>query len=121
MSPNSPLKKKTFLFAIRVVNLFKFLTTERKEFILSKQLLRSGTNPGAMVRVAFNAESGNDFIHKLKIGQKEIGETLYWLELLYETKYINSNQYDSMNKDGVEVMKLIKSSIQTRRKNLKSK
>jgi len=121
MSTDSPLKKKTLLFAIRVVNLFKYLTTEKKEYILSKQLLRSGTNPGAMVREAFNAESGKDFIHKLKIGQKEIGETLYWLELLHETKYITHFQYVSINQDAIQVMKLIKSSIQTRRKNLKIK
>jgi len=72
-----------------------------------------------MVREAFNAESGKDFIHKLKIGQKEIGETIYWLELLFETKYINSQQYHSINEDATEVMKLIKSSITTKMKNMK--
>lgn len=81
MSNKSPLKKKIFLFAILIVNLYKYLTIEKKEYVLSKQLLRSGTNPGAMVREAFNGESDKDFIHKLKIGQKEIGETMYWLEL----------------------------------------
>ena len=81
----------------------------------------SGTNPGEMVREAFNAESGKDFIHKLKIGQKEIGETLYWLELLHETQYITQNQFNSINEDAIEVMKLIQSSILTRQKNLKSK
>ena len=74
-----------------------------------------------MVREAFNAESGKDFIHKLKIGQKEIGETLYWLELLHETQYITQNQFNSINKDAIEVMKLLQSSILTRQKNLKSK
>jgi len=74
-----------------------------------------------MVREAFNAESGKDFIHKLKIGQKEIGETLYWLELLHETQYITQNQFNSINEDAIEVMKLIQSSILTRQKNLKSK
>ena len=118
MSVNSPLKEKSLRFAIRIVNLFKFLTKEKKEYIMSKQLLRSGTNPGAMVREAFNAESGKDFIHKLKIGQKEIGETLYWLELLYATEYLDSNQYNSINIDAVEVMKLIKSSIITKQKKL---
>jgi len=67
-----------------------------------------------MVREAFNAESGKDFIHKLKIGQKEIGETLYWLELLHETQYITQNQFNSINEDAIEVMKLIQSSILTR-------
>lgn len=82
MSKTSPLKEKSFDFAVRVVNFYKFLISEKKEYVLSKQLLRAGTNPGAMVREAFNAESNKDFIHKLSIGQKEIGETIYWLELI---------------------------------------
>jgi four helix bundle protein len=119
MSETSPLKSKSFLFAIRIVKLYKHLTTEKQEFVLSKQVLRSGTNPGAMVREAFNAESDNDFIHKLSIGQKEIGETIYWLELLNATDYITKEQFDSINQDAIEIMKLFTSSILTKKKKMK--
>lgn len=120
MSKTSPLKEKSFAFAVRVVNFYKFLVSEKKEYVLSKQLLRAGTNPGAMVREAFNAESDKDFIHKLSIGQKEIGETIYWLELLRATNYIFEKEFMSLNKDATEVMKLLRSSILTKKKNLKS-
>ncbi|MCU0470328.1 MAG: four helix bundle protein [Arcicella sp.] len=112
------LREKSFDFAVRIVNLHKFLTEEKKELVLSKQILRSGTNPGAMVREAANAESGSDFIHKLSIAQKEIDETMYWLELMKATNYLTESQFESLNSDAVEIIKLIKSSIITRRKNL---
>lgn len=83
------IKTKSFSFAVRVVKLYKILTTERKEYMISKQLLRSGTSIGANVREALNGESKADFIHKLAISQKECDESLYWLELLKETNYIN--------------------------------
>ena len=76
---NNPLKAKTLHFAIRMVNLSKYLRGEKKEYILSKQIMRSGTNPGAMIRESSQAESGADFIHKLSIALKEISETQYWL------------------------------------------
>jgi four helix bundle protein len=112
-------KEKSFDFAVRIVNLYKFLIEEKKEFTLSKQVLRSGTNPGAMVRESANAESGADFIHKLSIAQKEIDETMYWLELLKVTSYLTESQFESLNNDAVQIIKLLKSSIITRRKNLK--
>lgn len=68
MSKKSPLKEKSLSFAIRIVNLYKYLTNTKKEYVLSKQLLRAGTNPGAMIHEAFDAESDKDFIHKLSIG-----------------------------------------------------
>ena len=113
-----PLREKTLNFSIRIVKLHQFLTETKKEYIMSKQIFRSGTNPGAMVREAANAESSLDFIHKLAIAQKETGETLYWLELLYRTNYITTVEYDSINADTVEIMKLIRSSILTKKKNL---
>jgi four helix bundle protein len=76
------IKTKSFNFAIRIVKIFQYLQTEKKEFILSKQLSRSGTSVGAMVREAEHSESKMDFIHKMAIAQKEINETIYWLELL---------------------------------------
>ena len=118
MRKPSPLQVKSFEFAVRIVNLNKHLCTEKREFTLSKQVLRSGTNPGAMIREAINAESPKDFIHKLSIGQKEIGETIYWLELLEATNYISKEEFDSLNKDAVEVMKLITSSIITKKKKI---
>jgi four helix bundle protein len=78
------IKKKSFLFAIRIVKLYQYLCEVKKEFILSKQLLRSGTAIGALIRESQNAESKADFIHKLSIAQKECDETIYWLELLKE-------------------------------------
>lgn len=121
MSEISPLKEKSFAFAVRVVNFYKYLVSEKKEYVLSKQLLRAGTNPGAMVREAFNAENDKDFIHKLSIGQKEIGETIYWIELLKATNYNSEKEFTSLNKDATEVMKLVRSSILTKKKNMESK
>lgn len=86
---------------------------------MSKQILRCGSNPGAMIREAANAESGMDFIHKMGIAQKELGETQYWLEILHKTDYITSVEYNSLYKDSDEIMKMIRSSILTRKKNLK--
>ena len=106
--------------AIRTVKLFKFLQEEKKEFIMSKQILRAGTNPGAMVREAANAESRMDFVHKLGIAQKETGETQYWLELLHATNYINDVEFESFYQDTDEVMRLLRSSILTKKKNIQA-
>lgn len=114
----SPLREKSFDLAIRIVRLNQFLTSQKSEYVISKQILRSGTNPGAMVREANNAESGLDFIHKLAIAQKELGETQYWLELLFKTDFINEIEFESICLDTSEVMKMIRSSIITKKKNL---
>jgi four helix bundle protein len=120
-SKPNPLKDKTLNFAIRIVKLYQFLNDKKKEFVMAKQILRCGTNPGAMVREANNAESGMDFIHKLGIAQKELGETQYWLELLYMTDYINAIEFNSMYGDADEIMKIIRSSILTKKKNIANK
>jgi four helix bundle protein len=86
------VKNKSFAFAVRVVRLYQFLCEQKKEFVLSKQLLRSGTSVGAMIREAEHAETKNDFKHKMGIAQKEINETIYWLELLKETDYLTIEQ-----------------------------
>ena len=114
---DSVLRKKSFGFAVRVVNLYKYLCEKKKEFILSKQVLRSGTSVGAMIREAMHSESKADFIHKLSIAQKEMNETIYWLELLKETDYISSKEFQSIHGDALEIIKIIASSIIT----LKSK
>ena len=80
---------------------------------MSKQLMRSGTSIGAMICEAAFAESKNDFVHKMAIAQKEINETLYWLELLTSSKYLNTKQFESINTDAVEIIKLITTSIKT--------
>ncbi|WP_019989979.1 four helix bundle protein [Rudanella lutea] len=116
-----PLREKTLNLAVRIVNLSKYLMQEKNEYTISKQVLRSGTNPGAMVREAANAESGLDFIHKLSVAQKEAGETLYWLELLFRTNYLAANEYESIYADTEEILRLIKSSIVTRKKTLATK
>jgi four helix bundle protein len=100
------IKNKSFAFAVRIVKLYQFLCNQKKEFVLSKQLLRSGTSVGAMIREAEHAETKKDFIHKMGLAQKEINETIYWLELLRETKYLTEEHFDSLNKDAIEIIKL---------------
>ncbi|MBL7737959.1 MAG: four helix bundle protein [Chitinophagaceae bacterium] len=117
----SILKDKSFAFAVRVAKLYKHLSESKKEFVLSKQLLRSGTSIGANIREANNAESSADFIHKLAIAQKETDETLYWLELLFSIELLTKKEYDSLYSDANELLKIIRSSILTvkkRRSNL---
>ena len=114
----SVLKEKSFKFAVRIVNLYKYLCEERKEFVLSKQALRSGTSVGAMVREAEHSESKADFIHKMAIAQKEINETLYWLELMCETKYLLSEEFESINNDAVELIKILTSTLKTAKSSL---
>jgi four helix bundle protein len=84
------IKSKSFAFAVRIVNLYKYLCSDKKEYVLSKQLLRSGTSVAAVIREAEYAESRMDFKHKLHIAQKEISESLYWLELLKATYYLEA-------------------------------
>ena len=110
------LKGKSFDFALRIVKLYKYLQEEKKEYIMSKQLMRSGTSVGAMVREAEFAESKSDFVHKMAIAQKETNETLYWLELLDASEYLTSQQFESINTDAIEMIKLITSSIKTTKK-----
>lgn len=112
----SIIKDKTFNFAIRIVRLYKHLTESKKEFILSKQLLRSGTSIGANVREAHNGESSADFIHKLSIAQKECDETLYWLELMRATEYLSPYEFDAIYNDATEILKILKSIIITVKK-----
>jgi four helix bundle protein len=114
----SILKEKSFRFAVRVVNLYKHLCEEKKEFVLSKQLLRSGTSVGAMVCEAEYSESKIDFIHKMAIAQKEINETIYWLELMRETEYLSHKEFESINNDAVALIKILTSSIKTAKSSL---
>ena len=105
------VKDKSLEFAVRIVNLYKFLVNEQKEFVMSKQILRSGTSIGANIREAEQAQSRADFINKLNIALKEANETEYWLELLIRTEYITQEQYESINNDSTEINKLLISII----------
>ena len=114
----SPLQEKSFNLALRIVKMYQHLTTNKKEFVLSKQILRSGTNPGAMIHESLNAESPMDFIHKLSVGLKETGETQYWLKLLFHGGYLTEEEFNSVFFDTTEVAKMLTSSIKTKKKNL---
>jgi four helix bundle protein len=107
------LKERSYNLAVRIINLNKYLLENRKEHIISNQILRSGTSVGAMVREAEFAESLSDFIHKMSIAQKEINETMYWMELLSETKAINDEEFKSLYSDATNIIKLITASIKT--------
>lgn len=118
MMKENIVKNKSFGFAVRIVKLYQYLCEQKKEFVLSKQLLRSGTSLGAMIREAEHAESKLDFKHKMAISQKEINETIYWLELLKTTDYLTREQFESINADATEVIKLITTIIKTTKANI---
>lgn len=113
------VRDKSLVFAIRIVKLYKFLTERKKEYVLSKQLLRSGTAIGALVREADHGQSKADFLNKMNIALKEANETLYWLVLLKETDYLREIEYTSINADADELVKLLVSIVKTTKTNLK--
>lgn len=109
----SVLKNKSKAFALRIINMYKFLCDDKKEFVLSKQVLRSGTSIGANIAEAFYAQSDADFVAKLYISRKEAGETHYWIELLRESGFIDNEAASSILNDCEELQKLLTSSIKT--------
>jgi len=117
MRDSNILVQKSFSFAIRVVNLYKYLTHNKKEFTLSKQLLRSVTSIGANINESQEAQSRNDFISKLSIALKEARETKYWIELLKETDYLTDKEADSIREDIIELIKILTTIIKTTRSN----
>lgn len=112
-----PIATKGFIFAVKIVRTAKRLFEER-EFVMSKQVLRSGTAIGAISREAKNAESTKDFIHKLAMAQKEADETGFWLDLLYETDYLCQKEYKDLRSNSDELMRMITSAIVTSKKKL---
>ena len=114
---NNVVFEKSKEFAIRIIRLYKYLCDEKKEFVLSKQLLRSGTSIGANIAEAENAISKKDFLAKMYIAYKECAESKYWLELLYETDYLTQKEYSSLNEDCVELRKLLSSITKTLKEN----
>lgn len=109
------IKTKSFAFALRVVKLAKYLQGEKKEYVLSTQVLRSGTAIGALVREAEHAQSKADFISKMSIALKEANETDYWLELLHQSDYLAQADYESIHPDITELLKLLVSIVKTSR------
>jgi len=107
------LKDKSYKFALRIVNLYKHLSGEKKEYVLSKQILRSGTSVGANITEANQAQSKSDFVHKLAIALKEAVETEYWLCLLRDSEYITTNQAESLVDNCKELVRILTSSIKT--------
>ena len=112
MEKKNIIKEKSFAFAIDIFNLYKVLS-EKKEFVLSRQVLRSGTSIGANVRESEHAQSKADFIHKLSISLKEANETEYWLDLLYETKYLSDLEFQNIKPKIIELLRLLTSIIKT--------
>jgi four helix bundle protein len=104
---------KSFEFAVKIVKLVKSIQDQKKEYLITKQLIRSGTSIGANIREGNNGESKADFIHKLSIAQKECSETIYWLDLLKETEYITKEQFNSVQPDAIELIKLLTSILKT--------
>jgi four helix bundle protein len=107
MRTDNIVQEKSFAFAIRIVNLYKYLTAEKKEFVLSKQLLRSGTSIGANVEEAIGGVSDKDFLNKLGIAYKEARESIYWLKLLHAADYITKDEFESLHNDAEEICKIL--------------
>ena len=116
---NNILLTKVDAYSNRIIRLYKYLKDVDKEFILSKQLLRSGTNIGANIAESQSAQSSADFIHKLEVALKEAKETHYWLEKLLIGEYINDIGYQSMSNDNIEIIKLLTSIIVTKKRNMR--
>ena len=117
---DGPVYEKSMDFAVGIVRLYQCLVEKKKEYVLSKQLLRSGTSIGANVREAKFAQSKKDFVSKMNIALKEAGETEYWLELLQKTDYLTESESKSILKDCIEIKKIIHAIVKTTKANLNS-
>ena len=113
MSNDSIAKQKSMAFARRIVRLYQFLASEQREYVMSKQILRSGTSIGANIAEAVYGSSRKDFAAKLQIAQKEAAETMYWLELLNSCDYIPNNLYESLCKDCRELLSILCATIKS--------
>lgn len=111
------LKEKSYAYSLSSIGIYKDLIS-KNEYVLSKQFMRSSTSIGANIREAVNAQSKKDFIHKLSISQKECDESLYWLELMKDSEFITIEQFNIFHKNGNELLKMLKSSIITAKRNL---
>lgn len=117
--PNNIILEKTYLFAVKTVKLSQYLVSEKKEYVLSKQILRSGTSIGANTEEAIGVFSKKDFIYKLNIAYKEARETKYWLRILKDTDYINSDDFDSLFDELEQILKILFTIIKKSKENEK--
>lgn len=115
---NNLVAEKSIEFSIRLIKLYKILLEERKEYILSKQMLRSGTAVGALIREAEHAQSKADFLNKMNIALKEANENEYWLLLLNKGDFITDKEYESIRNDAVEMIKLLAKIVKTTKETL---
>ena len=115
----NPVAEKSYLFAISIIRMYKLLSGNKREFVMSKQLLRSGTAIGALIKEAQHAQSKADFLNKMNIALKEANETEYWLMLLRDTEYINNDEYTSINKKCDEVLRLLVTIVKSCKVSLK--
>ena len=121
MNKENTAKGKSKKFAIRIVNLYRYLCDTKKEYVLSKQLLRSGTSIGANLAEAEYGISEKDFLAKVYIALKECAETLYWLELLFQTDYLTETEFNSIKEEAPELLKMLKATTKTLSQKLNSK
>ena len=117
MTLDNPIEKRAYQFALRIVNAYKYLTRQQSEFVLSKQMLRSGTSIGAMMREAKFAQSRADFVNKASIALKEANETLYWIELLHDSEYIDNKTFESIHNEANEITSILASIVKTTKEN----
>ncbi len=115
MSTNSIAKEKSMAFSVRIVRMYRYLSEEHREYVISKQVLRSGTSIGANIAEALYGSSRKDFLAKLQIAQKEAAETLYWLELLHTCKFLPDKLYQSLYTDCNELLSILSASIKSTR------
>jgi len=120
MAKYNIIQEKSFNFAIRIINLYKFLQKEKNEYVLSKQILRSGTSIGANIEESIGGQSDKDFFAKLNISYKEARETIYWLKLLVATDYLTKEAAESLLNDAEEIAKIIAKIILTMRGKIKN-
>ena len=117
MTLDNPIEKRAYQFALRIVKAYKYLTRQQSEFVLSKQMLRSGTSIGAMMREAKFAQSRADFVNKASIALKEANETLYWIELLHDSEYIDDKTFESIHNEANEITSILASIVKTTKEN----
>ena len=113
MKENNPILEKSFAFALRIVKLYKYLCEEKREYVMSKQVLLSGTYTGAHVKEALNGESKSVYINEMAIALRKASETEYWLELLHQAEYLDEKPFVSINSDCTELIKLLTAIVKT--------
>ena len=116
MKTDNVIVDKSKAFALRIINLYKYLCEEKHEYILSKQLIRSGTSIGANIKEAIRGQSNADFTAKMNIALKEASKTEYWLDLLHKSDYLTNEQFDSIHSDCVEILKILTAIVNSSRK-----